>query len=65
MSDSTYWTTLVRSGQDVMRKTAAGHTTVCGEAVGSTRQRDRASVQLLLVVGRDADLTPDDVARVE
>jgi hypothetical protein len=65
MSGSTYWTTLVRSGQDVMRKTAAGHTTVYGEAVGSTRERDNASVQLLLVVGRDADLTPDDVARVE
>jgi hypothetical protein len=28
-------------------------------------QKDNASVQLLLVVGRDADLTPDDVARVE
>jgi hypothetical protein len=47
------------------RPASAGHTTVYGEAVGSTRERDNASMQLLLVVGRDADLTPDDVARVE
>jgi Domain of unknown function (DUF4263) len=28
-------------------------------------EKNNATIQLLLVVGRDADLTPDDIARVE